>query len=99
MKFNRKILSENQPIKKYISKKRLREDEIDFDKLRSYRLDRVRNELKKNNIEACILFDPVNVRYALDTVNMSVYNMHNLTRYCIIPVYGPTILYLSLIHI
>ncbi len=71
MKFNRKILSENQPIKKYISKKRLREDEIDFDKLRSYRLDRVRNELKKNNIEACILFDPVNVRYALDTVNMS----------------------------
>ena len=93
MKFNRKILSENQPIKKYISKKRLREDEIDFDKLRSYRLDRVRSELKKNNIEACILFDPVNVRYALDTVNMSVYNMHNLTRYCFIPVDGPTILY------
>ncbi len=93
MKFNRKILSETQPIKKYISKKRLREDEIDFDKLRSYRLDRVRNELKKNNIEACILFDPVNVRYALDTANMSVYNMHNLTRYCFIPVDGPTILY------
>ena len=93
MKFNRKILSETQPIKKYISKKRLREDEIDFDKLRSYRLDRVRSELKKNNIEACILFDPVNVRYALDTVNMSVYNMHNLTRYCFIPVDGPTILY------
>ena len=93
MKFNRKILSETQPIKKYISKKRLREDEIDFDKLRSYRLDRVRNELKKNNIEACILFDPVNVRYALDSVNMSVYNMHNLTRYCFIPVDGPTILY------
>ena len=93
MKFNRKILSETQPIKKYISKKRLREDEIDFDKLRSYRLDRVRNELKKNNIEACILFDPVNLRYALDTVNMSVYNMHNLTRYCFIPVDGPTILY------
>ena len=93
MKFNRKILSENQPIKKYISKKRLREDEIDFDELRSYRLDRLRNELKKNNIEACILFDPVNVRYALDTVNMSVYNMHNLTRYCFISVDGPTILY------
>ena len=93
MKFNRKILSQTKPIKKYISKKKLREDEIDFDKLRSYRLDRVRNELKKNNIEACILFDPVNVRYALDTVNMSVYNMHNLTRYCFIPVDGPTILY------
>ena len=93
MKFSRKILSDIQPIKKYISKQRLREDEIDFHKLRSYRLDRVRNELKTNNIEACILFDPVNVRYALDTVNMSVYNMHNLTRYCFIPVDGPTILY------
>ena len=43
--------------------------------------------------EACILFDPVNVRYALDTVNMSVYNMHNLTRYCFVPINGPVILY------
>ena len=71
----------------------MREDEINFDKLRSYRLDRVKKELEKNNLEACILFDPVNVRYALDTVNMSVYNMHNLTRYCFIPVNGPVILY------
>ena len=71
----------------------MKEDEINFDKLRSYRLDRVKSELKKNNLEACILFDPVNVRYALDTVNMSVYNMHNLTRYCFVPVSGPVILY------
>ena len=78
---------------KYLTKKRLREDEINFDNLRLYRLDRVKKELEKNNLEACILFDPVNVRYALDTVNMSVYNMHNLTRYCFIPVHGPTILY------
>ena len=35
----------------------------------------------------------MNVRYALDTVNMSVYNMHNLTRYCFVPVNGPVILY------
>ncbi len=66
---------------------------IDFSKLRAYRLDRVKKELEKQNIEACILFDPVNVRYALDTTNMSVYNLHNLTRYCFIPVNGPTILY------
>ena len=80
MKFSRKIAPEITPRQNFITKKRLREDEIDFDKLRSYRLDRVRKELVKNNLEACILFDPVNVRYALDTVNMSVYNMHNLTR-------------------
>jgi len=93
MRFSRKIAPEIKPRQNFITKKRLREDEIDFDKLRSYRLDRVRKELVKNNLEACILFDPVNVRYALDTVNMSVYNMHNLTRYCFIPVNGPTILY------
>ncbi len=93
MRFSRKIAPEIKPRQNFITKKRLREDEINFDKLRSYRLDRVRKELVKNNLEACFLFDPVNVRYALDTVNMSVYNMHNLTRYCFVPVNGPTILY------
>ena len=67
MRFSRKIAPEIKTRQNFITKKRLREDEIDFDKLRSYRLDRVRKELVKNNLEACILFDPVNVRYALDT--------------------------------
>ncbi len=93
MRFKRKINPDLKPKTNFITKKRLREDEINFDKLRSYRLNRVKKELEKNNLEACILFDPVNIRYALDTVNMSVYNMHNLTRYCFIPVSGPTILY------
>jgi len=93
MKFSRKINPNSKPNSNFITKKRLKEDEIDFNKLRSYRLDRVKKELEKNNLEGCILFDPVNIRYALDTVNMSIYNMHNLTRYCFIPVNGPTILY------
>jgi len=93
MKFKRKIAPDTKSKSDFITKKRFREDEINFDKLRSYRLDRIKKELEKNNLEACILFDPVNVRYALDTVNMSVYNMHNLTRYCFIPVKGPVILY------
>lgn len=93
MKFNRKILPDTNYSPKFITKKRLHEDEIDFDRLRSYRLDRVKKELSKRDIGACILFDPVNVRYALDTTNMSIYNMHNLTRYCFIPVSGPVILY------
>ena len=93
MKFDRKILPDTNYSPKFITKKRLHEDEIDFDRLRSYRLDRVKKELSKREIGACILFDPVNVRYALDTTNMSIYNMHNLTRYCFIPVSGPVILY------
>ena len=93
MKINRKISPDLKPKVNYITKKRLKENEINFDNLRSYRLNRVKSELKKNNLEACILFDPVNVRYSLDTVNMSVYNMHNLTRYCFIPIDGPIILF------
>ena len=93
MKFNRKILPDTNYTSKFITKKRLHEEKIDFDRLRSYRLDRVKKELAKKDIGACILFDPVNVRYALDTTNMSIYNMHNLTRYCFIPVSGPVILY------
>ena len=93
MKFKRKISPNTKPLSSFITKKRLKEDEINFTKLRAYRLDRVKKELEKNNLEACILFDPVNVRYALDTVNMSVHNMHNLTRYCFVPIKGPVILY------
>ncbi len=93
MKFNRKINPNIKFNQNFITKKRLKEDEIDFQKLRSYRLDRIKKQLEKNNLEACILFDPVNIRYALDSVNMSVYNMHNLTRYCFVPVNGPAILY------
>jgi len=93
MKFNRKIIPDSNYKPNFVTKKKLREDEINFNDLRSYRLNRIKKELEKNNLEACILFDPINVRYALDTTNMSIYNMHNLTRYCFIPLNGPVILY------
>ena len=47
MKFKRKIAPEIKSSPKFITKKRLREDEINFSKLRSYRLDRVKKELEK----------------------------------------------------
>ena len=50
MRFSRKIAPEIKPRQNFITKKRLREDEINFDKLRFYRLDRVRKELIKKLI-------------------------------------------------
>ena len=47
MKFNRKIAPDTKSKSNFITKKRFREDEINFDKLRSYRLDRVKKELEK----------------------------------------------------
>ena len=93
MKFKRKIIPDSNYSPSFITKKRLYEDEIDFDQLRLYRLGRIKKELSKKDIGACILFDPVNIRYALDSVNMSIFTMHNLHRYCFIPVNGPVILF------
>ena len=76
MKFSRKINPEYKLYTNFLTKKRIREDEINFEKLRSYRLERVKKELIKNNLEACILFDPVNVRYALDTVSYTHLRAH-----------------------
>jgi len=73
-------------------KARLYEDQIDFDRMRMYRLNRVREQLLNNDIGACILFDPINIRYATDTRNMSVFSFHLMTRYVFIPTSGPVIL-------
>ena len=62
-------------------KPRLYQEKINFDEMRMYRLNRVREELIKNDIGACILFDPINIRYATDTRNMSMYTMHIISRY------------------
>ena len=51
MKFNRKILPDTNYTSKFITRKRLHEDEINFDRLRSYRLDRVKKELSKRDIK------------------------------------------------
>jgi len=72
---------------------RLYEDQINFDRMRMYRLNRVREQLLKNDIGACILFDPINIRYATDTRNMAVFSFHLMTRYVFIPASGPVILF------
>ena len=69
------------------------EDQIDFDRLRMYRLNRVREQLLKNDLGACILFDPINIRYATDSRNMVLFSFHLMTRYVFIPASGPVILF------
>ena len=74
-------------------KPRLYETKINFDQMRMYRLNRVKEQLIKHDIGACILFDPINIRYATDTRNMSMYTMHIISRYVFIPAEGPVILF------
>jgi Xaa-Pro aminopeptidase len=84
---------ENTKVLQSKFKPKIYEDQIDFDRLRMYRLNRVREQLLKNDLGACILFDPINIRYATDTRNMAVFSFHLMTRYVFIPASGPVILF------
>lgn len=66
---------------------------VDFDRLRSYRLQRVREQLRQRDYGGCVLFDPLNLRYAIDSRNMAVWTMHNAVRYVYIATDGPVVMF------
>ncbi len=61
--------------------------------MRRYRLDRVLGELKARGLCGILLFDPVNIRYALDARNMSIWTSRNFSRAVFIRTDGYTILW------
>jgi Xaa-Pro aminopeptidase len=65
----------------------------DLAEIRSYRLARVRQHLRKFDYAGIVLFDPINVRYATDSTNMQIWLMHNAARYVFLPTEGPVILF------
>jgi len=69
------------------------EPQIDMNELRRYRLNRVRGELHKRDYAGCLLYNPVNIRYATGTRNMSVFCAHSPTRYAFIATDGPVVLF------
>jgi hypothetical protein len=52
----------------------------DLDAVRLYRLGRVRDELKKRDYAAIILYDQLNTRYATDVTDMQLWCSHNENR-------------------
>ncbi len=65
----------------------------DLPTMRHYRLERVRDQLRRFDYSGIVLYDPLNVRYATDSTNMQVWTMHNAVRYCFIATEGPVILF------
>lgn len=61
--------------------------------MRRYRLGRVRDQLRANDCDAILIYDPVNIRYATDTTNMSIWTSHNHVRYCLVFADGPVIMF------
>lgn len=60
---------------------------------RAYRLGRIRAQLDAHDVAGILLFDPVNIRYALDSSNMQIWTMHNATRYALVLNGGPAVLF------
>jgi Xaa-Pro dipeptidase len=56
-------------------------------------LTRTQASLRRHDIAAALLVDPVNVRYASGTSIMPVWTMHSIDRYLLVPVEGEPVLW------
>ncbi len=66
---------------------------IDHESLVHSRRDRLRLQMVDHGVDACLLFDPINVRYATGARNMQVFHQRNPSRYLFLPVEGPVVLF------
>ena len=65
----------------------------DMTKIREYRLKRVREKLAEFDCSGILLYDPLNIRYATDSTNMSLWTSHNAARYALVMTEGPVIIF------
>lgn len=66
---------------------------VDLDSIRRYRLERVRQQLRRLDYAGILLFDQINCRYACDATNMQVWCSHYETRCVFVATDGPLILF------
>ena len=65
----------------------------DLTAMRHYRLNRIMASLAERDLDAVLLFDPLNIRYASDTTNMQLWNTHNPFRACLVTADGYMVVY------
>ncbi|MGU9957716.1 MAG: M24 family metallopeptidase [Arenicellales bacterium WSBS_2016_MAG_OTU3] len=66
---------------------------VDLDKVRAYRLGRIKQQLRQKDYAGILLFDQINTRYATDATNMQIWCSHYETRCVFIATDGPVILF------
>jgi Xaa-Pro aminopeptidase len=69
--------------------------ELDVDEARLHRdrLARTRQKLREHQLAAALLFDPLNVRYAVTPGPFAVFNMHVTFRWALVPVESEVVLW------
>jgi len=66
---------------------------VDMQRLRATRLARLRAQMVRHDLAACVLFHPNAIRYATGSRNMTIYALHYPTRYVFVPLQGPVVLF------
>ena len=69
------------------------EPPVDLDAVRMYRLNRVRQQLRKRDLAGALLFDPLNIRYATDATNMQIFCSRYEGRSAFVATEGPVVLW------
>ena len=66
---------------------------IDLKAVRRYRIAKLRQEMQGHQVDALILSDPINIRYATGTRNMQVFSMRNAPARYLLLTAGKSILF------
>lgn len=64
-----------------------------LERMRRTRLDRIVEKIRERDVAGVLLFDPLNIRYATDSMNMQVWTMHNPSRAAFIGADGYAVLW------
>jgi Xaa-Pro dipeptidase len=67
--------------------------DVDRARLRSGRLARLQNEMRRQGVEACLLFNDPNVRYAVGASAMPIWSNTTFVRCALVPAEGRPILF------
>ncbi len=67
--------------------------DIDFDELHRYRLQRIRQALKKTGAAMCVLVNPISLRYAAGYRTYALFQAHIPTTYLFVPIEGPVVIH------
>ncbi|MEM7215571.1 MAG: Xaa-Pro peptidase family protein [Pseudomonadota bacterium] len=66
---------------------------IDRDRLYRYRIERLRNEMRKADVAALLMVNPVSLRYAVDYSTYALFQSRIPTTYLLMSQEGPTVIF------
>ncbi len=66
---------------------------IDFERLHTYRMSRLKAEMLKHDVGLCVMVSPISLRYAVNYRNYAAFMSHIPSTYLFLPVEGDYLLY------